>query len=783
MSEKIRINIVPSFHYDVAYLKTEEAYLHQCIDNIHQALNIMDQYENYTFTLEQVILVREYWNRHPENRDKLKKYVLEGRLCIAPGMWVVPDMNMPDGESMFMQIKIGKDWLEEKLGISPDVCYIADCWGHHAQLPQMMRQSGYDYYIFWRCMRRDVLMNDFIWKGLDGTKIKTHWLARGYGGVSFPDEAEKVNALDIDFAGSSLKEIVEKSEEIRQYGPDNPVLIFNGGDFAYPQISAPQTVSKYESDNYDINFSNVKSHMQSVNWEKVKETGGEFNTSQQGTFTTNILIKQTIRKLINQTHALEKFEVVAGKGDIDTLTIWESLLKQQFHDIICGSICDGAVLDSYNEMRQAQKMIYAKKEMTEDADGELCFFNPLEIKRREVVNFADKKHIIDIEPLGFAKVDETKALTEIPMASLPLNFENSYYKAEINAQGYVISLMDKKTGEVVTHGSEIPFGEISMQMDYGDVWLNFEGPISGGSIEASLTQNKRDPYFRGFKDGIVDKRTHGAIFVSAKVAEQNEQELVIEQKTLIKFWKISVPVTTTITFSKSTAMIKYRTKFIPSGKHYRIRAAFPTCIKNGTIRHEIPYGIVEREQAEFPCQNWCDYSNDAKGLALINKGIPANNVDDGIMMLTLFRSVAMEYKTDSVLSYNEGRPQCFEYAVMPHFAGDDVEIINNARRFNQPLNVCRVRKGLLEEKPCFYTDMPNIILSGLRFQKGAIFMRLYEALGEGKTKCVLKIPDDVAYYRIADGLQKALGEKVNCQGEIDLTFKAFEIVNILLYRE
>ena len=49
MTEKIRINIVPSFHYDVAYLKTEEEYLHQCIGNIHQALNIMDQYEDYTF--------------------------------------------------------------------------------------------------------------------------------------------------------------------------------------------------------------------------------------------------------------------------------------------------------------------------------------------------------------------------------------------------------------------------------------------------------------------------------------------------------------------------------------------------------------------------------------------------------------------------------------------------------------------------------------------------------------------------------------------------------------
>ena len=40
------------------------------------------------------------------------------------------------------------------LGLEAKVCWIADCWGHHAQLPQMLRQLGYEYYVFWRCMDR-----------------------------------------------------------------------------------------------------------------------------------------------------------------------------------------------------------------------------------------------------------------------------------------------------------------------------------------------------------------------------------------------------------------------------------------------------------------------------------------------------------------------------------------------------------------------------------------------------------------------------------------------------
>lgn len=53
----IQINITPSFHYDVAYLKICEEYMHHCFKNIDQVLNIMDRYEQYNFTLEQVILI------------------------------------------------------------------------------------------------------------------------------------------------------------------------------------------------------------------------------------------------------------------------------------------------------------------------------------------------------------------------------------------------------------------------------------------------------------------------------------------------------------------------------------------------------------------------------------------------------------------------------------------------------------------------------------------------------------------------------------------------------
>ncbi len=780
---RVKINIVPSFHYDIAYLKTEEEYLNQCINNIHQILNIMDKYPEYTFTLEQVILLREYWNRYPENRNKLKKYVAQGRLCISPGMWAVPDMNMPDGESMFMQVKLGKDWLAEKFNINPDVCYIADCWGHHAQLPQIMRQAGYSYYIFWRCMRRDVMKNDFIWQGIDRTEIKTHWLARGYSGVSFPDEAEKVNVLDLDFVGSSEEDLIKRCEDIRQYGEDDDILIFNGGDFAYPQISAPEIVSKYNNNDYYIGFSTVKDHMDAVNWDNTEVFLGEFNTSQQGTFTTNILIKQTIRRLINKLHSLEKLSVITQKPIIDTRPIWENLLKQQFHDIICGSICDGAINDCYAQMREAEKQIFHQKEKLEDKDGTITLFNPLDIKKEEIYEYKGEKYFVECEPFGLFTPSEGKKIAKNEKRKLPCLYENRFYKTEIGENGFITSLIEKKSGLQITGSNEIGFGSISMQMDYGDVWLNFDGPISGGSVEASLTQNKRDPYLRGSKDDIVDRRTHEASNVVAYVKEENSYQLIIEQKCELNFWKIRIPITTQIIFSSHTPVIKYKTEFTPSGKNYRLRAAFPTAIESGDIRHEIAFGMQRRQQAEFPCQNFCDYSGKKHGLALINRGIPANNVDDDIMMLTLFRSVAMEYKTDSTLSYNEGRKQCFEYAVMPHATDCDSEIINHARMFNHPLELCKVSRNSESTKTVYTTNQSNIIVSGLRHQGEDIFIRLYEATGKKHTKCSLSLPLYVTHWSKASGIQKQVGDKKAIKDVLNLEFKPFEIKNILLFRQ
>jgi len=777
--EQSSIHLVPSFHYDVIYLKSYDEYLGISLKIIDKALDILEANPDYVFTMEQVILLEEFWERRPEKRNIVKKFVGEGRFDIAPAMYVMPDMNLIDGESMFMQAKVGKDWIKEHLGIEQDSCWIADCWGHHSQLPQILSQSGYKYYFFWRCMRRDVMKNEFIWKGLNGTTINTHWLATGYANLHFPDQSKRENALELDFAGVTPKDINSLYDTIMQYGPSDSVLMCNGGDFSSPQPSAAQIVKQLNATREapKIQFSTPTKFMESINWGNCETVVGEFNSAFQGTFTSNIRIKQYNQHLCNKLYALEKMAVLYKKK-IDLQAIWKLVLKQQFHDTICGTIADVGLKETYDDFKLIEKMIDKELEQFNNSNEPKAFFNPLSFERTEIISSEDKLYKATIPALQKKSIHEMEDVTGSPQKiNLPCSFIHNYYSAKINEEGYITSLVENHSKQEIVSSGTCFFGSLSMQMDYGDLWLNFEGPLNGGSVEAALTQNNSDPLDRHTPNDIVYKNT---LYPQIKRAEiiQNGEGLTIKQFGVINYWQIQVEFETEIKLSSISPVIKYRTRFIPKGKNYRIRVAFPTLIDSGKIIHEIPFGIQEREGYEHPAQSWINYSKSDIGAALFNRGIPANNVDDGIMMLTLFRSVAMEYKTDSIDSYSEGVPHEFDYAFMPHSNIEASQIINEARSFSNPLIPVDDNSLINKFK---LTGSKNVHVSAIRWSDEDIFVRIYEATGE--TSAVsLEMPDASSQLFKADGLEKKISEpmEMTLDRTVELEFRPFEVKAFLV---
>lgn len=776
------IHIVPNFHYDVAYLKPHAGYLPECMRNIVEALRILDKHPEYRFLIEQVILLDIFWQRHPEYREDLVRHAQAGRLEVAPGLYVMPDMNHPDGESMFQQAKHGFAWLGDHLGVVPRVCWIADCWGHHAQLPQILRQCGYEYYVFWRCMRPEVMRNEFVWQGLDGTGIRTHWLARGYGNIRFPSDAEVVNAPDLDLAGCGSSQVMALVHELGTYGSNQPLLLCNGGDFMFPQASAPAVVRRLngEGKTPPIQFSTPSEFLAAVDWDAVTTVDGDFNSALQGTFTSNIRIKQQNRELVNRLLGVEALAAVTGQPHERLDPIWRLLLKQQFHDIICGTITDEALVDSLREFAEAELLLDHELAALTPRRGVPALFNPLEFPVQANVTHGSQRVHVEVPPLGFASLDAAEPVPELTHPGLPCEFGNAHYCAQIDSRGYVTSLVERQSGTELVGRHAAPFGSLALQLDYGDLWLNFDSPLNGGCIQSALTQNHPDPYDRGDAQSLVNRGTFRPAIAHARVLSVSTEELLIEQEGSVGFWQLRVGFRTQIRFQAHSPVIEYHTVIEPKGKHFRLRAAFPTTLAEGTTRHEIPFGIQSREVGEHIAQNWLDLANPAAGLALFNRGTPGNGVDGGTLLLTLFRSAAMEYKAPSERSFADGVRHTFDYAILPHAPGSDAAIVRAGRSFARPPVALKADAAWLVPAPWGLTP-GAVVLSGLRWSDQGLFLRLYEATGTA-TQATLRVPSAFTEYQEADGLEKGTGPVKPCHGELVADFAPFQIRGFLLRR-
>ena len=93
----------------------------------------------------------------------------------------MPDVNMPGGETFIRQMQYGKRYYREKLGVDVTTGWLLDTFGHHAQMPQLLTLAGFKSFWFQRGVNRPDHPSEFLWEGIDGTRIPAFWLPYSYG--------------------------------------------------------------------------------------------------------------------------------------------------------------------------------------------------------------------------------------------------------------------------------------------------------------------------------------------------------------------------------------------------------------------------------------------------------------------------------------------------------------------------------------------------------------------------------------------------------------------------
>ena len=826
---------IPHTHWEGAVFKTREGYLEMGLQNILHAIRLLKAYPDYKFTLDQVAYFKPFLERYPEEEADFRKFIAEGRLQIVGGMDVMPDDVKPGGELFVRQMQYGKQYCREKLGVEVKVAWLIDTFGHHPQLPQLLRLAGYNSFWFSRGVPNEQTPSEFRWQGIDGTEIPAFWLPHSYGLFYGPPR---------QFSGFKSF-FQQRFDALNSHvlGPERVGLA--GADVSEPEDYAPPLVRQFNASSaapFTIRYA-VPTDFESAVAKRphIPVLQGDFNPIFQGTYSSRIELKQRTRNVEQLLLTAEKLDVLSqwlgAPSDTQNLwRAWEPVLFNQTHDLASGVMTDVVYEDTvrgydFAERLAGQSVDSAWTDIAASIDttGEglpIIVFNPSGWPRSDIaeveIGFAatgvqdlqvsdadgttvpfqllqsDRYHdgglklvtiaflARDVPALGYTTYHAVPLLSA-HSGDTPLDanensnvIENEFYKLGFKLEtGEITSAYDKSAQ---WESLASPANVIARQLDKGDLWELYRG-LDGGSHIAMTNQQP------------VPKS--GQAQFSSEFTGTNG---VVRRGPVFSEFSVSHPLgsgsfATRVRLYHGLRRIDVQTQLVNNEKWVRYQALFPTTVRDGRNTQEIPFGAVDRPTGiEFPAQNWTDYSDGHHGVALLNLGLPGNLVSDGTLMLSLMRSHNLgqygygggyEPGMSSETGFELGKKLTFHYALVPH-AGDwrDAGLYRAGLEFIQPLLVRKSapHSGTLPKRwGLVQVSHPNVVLSACKpgFDRTTV-LRVYEASGQAARGVRLRINATILAVGEANLIEDSLSRLKFVKDTIQFDLHPFEIKTIKL---
>ena len=860
---KDTIYLVPHTHYDAVWVFTKEDYFYINIDLILKKAVELIEKTDYKFLIEQTFLLEKIEKRNPKLFSKIKKFVQQGKIEIADGEYLMADTMLANGETLVREILFGKKYLKEKFGIDVPVMWGADSFGYNAQLPQIYKKSGYKYFAFRRGADKKKF-SEFLWKGLDGTKILSHWMPKGYR------------------AGLDLQKLRKTYKELKELAASSHILMPSGSGVTPPQPETSNEVKKWNKKYKDAEikisrsidfFKAMEKEARKLEIRKGELYSGKFSEVFPDCASTRMWIKQGTRKYENSILACERWAVVSyilsnlhGKKSIENSEennypsdelreSWRDILFLGFHDVLPGTGIDSCypeVKEIFhqlkNEISEISEESFANIAKSLKVKTDIIVFNPLgfEIKNwTEVELNFERGKIKAIKGLKSNKEEiEVEILQSIRHEDYSLRKVKIGFIAMVPALGYQTykiltrkprlkksSVYLKNNGNIIKNS----FFKFKVNPENGLIDIYQKGKWIAGGNSLVLEEELGDLYYHRqildepFKTEGGDGIKYGAFKVKKFEIKESPIRTVIKikggylslrwpyrllhkMKPLLwrhKFFSFAKE----IIIYKDIPRIDFTTLIDNQHPHIRARVRFFTDVKSKKYNCESQFGVVERptdqhyakqneewkEQPSgtFPSLNWIDYSDKNKGLTVINAGIPENEIRDGNIYLTLFRSVQMVSgdgkmgPTVPVPDAAEFGKHCFYYSLFPH-QKDWKQASSFAKAYESSFRPKALqlpienngyldsnKKSLPSEMSFLEIKPNNIILTALKKaeQDDDIILRFFETKGE-KTKTEITLFRKPKTVKIVNLLEQEEKEIDFQDQKIKMEVKPFEIVSL-----
>lgn len=754
-------------------------------------LDRMKEYEDFIFTGSSAAYYAWVEENDPAMFEEIRARIREGRWVLDGGWWVQPDCNAPGGESFVRQALYGQRYFQEKFGCMAKTGYNVDSFGHNGMLPQLLKKSGMDHYVFMRPGRHEKGLESemFTWQSADGSQVTAFRIPFEY--CTWPDEIRdhvKRCAGEIKDGGGSM---------MCFYGVGN-----HGGGPTKKNIDSIHAMQTEEAllelvmASPDTFFDEVKK-----SGRRLPTVNGELFHHSSGCYSAHSEVKRLNRLAENRLEAAEKLSVMAKTLAGGTYpgaaytAAWKQVLFNQFHDIMAGTSIEAA----YDDARESYGYALHIGAQGLNAAVQALSWNidiPMEEGMKPIVvcnpHAFPVKSEVELESWalkeGTVLLDETDR--EIP-------FQTVQSAASSNGRVRLVFLADLPslgycTYRLAVRKSQQVFAPVAADDTSAEnQWFRVVFDKETGAIRSLLKKNDQTEYFSGpaavpvVIEDKSDTWSHGVrIFekeigrctgVSVKRIECGPVKAVIRvtgvygNSRVIQDFSIYqeldiISVKTTVDWHEKWAMLKLQ---------------FPMQLNYLRCTYEIPYGVSVREPngEEYPMQTFLDLeganpgmTTSINGLSILNDGKFAASAAGKTAAITVLRSPIYAnhepYVPDENLEYTymDQGVQTFTYALYPHDGSwEEAETVRRAKVLNQkPVALFETyHKGALKQTDSFLqVSAPNIQLPVIKLAEDGsedLILRCYESAGR-HTETTVTIP--------------ALGR------ELRLSFTPFEIKTV-----
>jgi alpha-mannosidase len=808
-------------HIDIAWLWTISQTKEKAVRSFATVLELMKHYPEYKFMSSQPQLYKYIKEREPELYEEIKTKIKEKRWEADGAMWLEADCNIPSGESFVRQILFGTRFFREEFGVECKSLWLPDVFGYSAALPQILKKSNIKYFmttkISWN--QFNTVPNDtFLWRGIDGSEVFTYFVTtsdynKGDGeNITFTDKNNTTTYTGIINPNQVLgtwkryqnKDINEETLMLFGYGDGGggptKEMLENAKRLSYGIPGCPRVQIGLEEDFFDRLYNRVIDNRDLPKW--VGELYLEYH---RGTYTSMGKNKRYNRKsefLYQNAEMLSTLSTLLGEvyPTEELKQGWETILLNQFHDIIPGS----SIKEVYEESEvQYKEAIASGEELIKNAlesisskidleTRSVIVFNTMSYNRTDIVEVSipEGENIFGIEDLQGNEV-------EVQWIDNKRKF--IFFAEGIPSKGYKVYKLTDRENKVFTkninmeRNFENEFFKITFDDDFNIIDL-----FDKVNYRKVLKKNAKANVLQAFEDRPIQWENWDIdIYYKKKMWEVNDLQKVevIEEGPIRYCIKLErsfcdSKIKQYIYFYKNIPRIDFKNCIDWKEKNILLKVAFPVDINSSRATYEIQYGNIEREThnntswdlAKFEVcgHKWADISEGGYGVSLINDCKYGYDIKDGVIRLTLLKSGKYP-NPDADLGYHE-----FTYSIYPHKdTWKEAETQIMAYNLNVPMYsvIGEGHKGILEKEASFLqVSKDNCIVEVVKKAEddASVIIRLYEYKNKREKVDMSFNKEIVAAYEC--NLMEDIIEQVACKNNtINFDLMPYEIKTFRIY--